>query len=111
MTSAATLPRRRPAALTAPKRTGSPTWGSWRRSRRPHATDADTVFRDITVGNNDVWGRVGCCAAGPGYDLASGLGLPGSGWFGRWRPGAADHHLDHDVDRARGARVTPQFTG
>ncbi|MCB1260184.1 MAG: hypothetical protein KDB33_07320, partial [Acidimicrobiales bacterium] len=39
-----------------------------------HATDADTVFRDITVGNNDVWGRVGCCAAGPGYDLASGLG-------------------------------------
>lgn len=32
------------------------------------------VFRDITKGNNDLWGKVGCCTAGPGYDQASGLG-------------------------------------
>lgn len=32
------------------------------------------IFRDITVGNNDVWGQVGCCDAGTGYDEASGLG-------------------------------------
>ena len=31
------------------------------------------VVRDITEGTNDVTG-VGCCTAGPGYDLASGLG-------------------------------------
>jgi subtilase family serine protease len=36
--------------------------------------DYAAVFRDITVGDNDPWGLVGCCAAGTGYDNASGLG-------------------------------------
>ncbi|WCO67132.1 S53 family peptidase [Iamia majanohamensis] len=31
------------------------------------------VLRDVTIGDNDVAG-VGCCAAGPGFDLASGWG-------------------------------------
>ena len=35
-------------------------------------TDPD-VFRDITIGTNDLLG-VGCCAAAPGFDLASGWG-------------------------------------
>ncbi len=32
-----------------------------------------SALRDITRGNNDVYG-LGCCAAGPGYDEASGWG-------------------------------------
>ena len=36
--------------------------------------DPRTVFRDITVGDNDPWGKVGCCKAVAGYDEASGLG-------------------------------------
>jgi len=32
------------------------------------------VLRDITEGTNDIWGKVGCCAAAPGYDEGSGLG-------------------------------------
>ena len=31
------------------------------------------VFNDITSGTNDLLG-LGCCSAGPGYDMASGLG-------------------------------------
>lgn len=31
------------------------------------------VFRDVLEGNNDLYG-VGCCTAGPGYDLTTGLG-------------------------------------
>lgn len=31
------------------------------------------VLRDVTIGDNDVAG-VGCCAAGPGFDLATGWG-------------------------------------
>jgi len=31
------------------------------------------VFTDVTQGDNDLYG-VGCCVAGPGYDLASGWG-------------------------------------
>ena len=31
------------------------------------------VFTDVTSGTNDLY-QVGCCTAGPGYDLASGLG-------------------------------------
>jgi kumamolisin len=45
------------------------------------ATLARQVFFDVTVGNNDVGPFIpgngqplGCCAAGPGYDLASGWG-------------------------------------
>lgn len=34
---------------------------------------AAQVFRDVTVGSNDLYG-VGCCTANVGYDLASGLG-------------------------------------
>jgi subtilase family serine protease len=33
------------------------------------------AFFDVTQGNNDLAG-VGCCEAGVGYDLASGLGVP-----------------------------------
>jgi kumamolisin len=38
-------------------------------------TDYDRVFFDITDGHNDLY-QLGCCTAGPGYDLASGLGVP-----------------------------------
>ena len=31
------------------------------------------VFRDVLEGNNDLY-AVGCCTAGPGYDLTTGLG-------------------------------------
>ena len=34
------------------------------------------AFLDITDGSNIVFGGVTCCAAGPGYDMASGLGSP-----------------------------------
>jgi kumamolisin len=33
-------------------------------------------FLDITLGTNSVFGGVSCCAATPGFDLASGLGSP-----------------------------------
>ena len=33
-------------------------------------------FRDVTTGSNGIFGGVSCCAAGPGFDLASGLGSP-----------------------------------
>ncbi len=32
------------------------------------------ALRDVTEGTNDIWGKVGCCSAVPGYDEASGLG-------------------------------------
>ena len=31
------------------------------------------TFQDIIIGNNDLF-DVGCCTAGPGYDMASGWG-------------------------------------
>jgi kumamolisin len=34
------------------------------------------VYLDITAGNNVVFPGVNCCTAGPGFDLASGLGSP-----------------------------------
>lgn len=34
------------------------------------------AFLDITQGNNVVFSGVNCCTAGPGYDMASGLGSP-----------------------------------
>lgn len=34
------------------------------------------TFRDVTVGSNDIFGTGKCCTAGPGYDMASGLGAP-----------------------------------
>ncbi|MBM3664932.1 MAG: hypothetical protein FJW92_03960, partial [Actinobacteria bacterium] len=34
-----------------------------------------TAFNDVSVGSNDLWG-VGCCTAGPGYDMTTGLGSP-----------------------------------
>ena len=45
---------------------------------------ADNVFNDIQTGSNDLGAYIpggnrralGCCSAGPGYDLASGLGSP-----------------------------------
>jgi subtilase family serine protease len=33
-------------------------------------------FLDVTTGSNAIFGGVSCCAAGPGFDLASGLGSP-----------------------------------
>ena len=33
------------------------------------------AFFDIVQGDNDL-NSVGCCTAGPGYDTASGLGVP-----------------------------------
>ena len=36
-------------------------------------TDYARVFYDVTDGNNDVY-KLGCCTAGRGYDMASGLG-------------------------------------
>jgi kumamolisin len=38
-----------------------------------------TGVQDITVGNNDIFGTGVCCTAGPGYDMASGLGAPNIG--------------------------------
>lgn len=39
------------------------------------------TMQDITVGSNDIFGNGLCCAAGPGYDMASGLGAPNiGGW-------------------------------
>jgi kumamolisin len=40
------------------------------------AQRAPSSFLDITTGTNAVFGGVACCSAGPGYDLASGLGSP-----------------------------------
>jgi subtilase family serine protease len=34
------------------------------------------AYLDITLGTNVVFARVNCCNAGPGFDLASGLGSP-----------------------------------
>jgi kumamolisin len=34
------------------------------------------AFLDITEGSNIVFGGISCCTAGPGFDLASGLGSP-----------------------------------
>jgi hypothetical protein len=33
-------------------------------------------FLDIGTGSNAIFGGVSCCTAGPGFDLASGLGSP-----------------------------------
>jgi kumamolisin len=33
----------------------------------------DSVFQDVVIGNNDIF-DVGCCTAGPRYDMASGWG-------------------------------------
>jgi len=40
------------------------------------AQHAPGSFLDITTGGNAVFGAVPCCAAAPGFDLASGLGSP-----------------------------------
>jgi subtilase family serine protease len=39
------------------------------------AASQPSAFFDVTTGSNDLDG-VGCCQAGVGYDLASGLGVP-----------------------------------
>jgi kumamolisin len=42
-----------------------------------YASSAQNVFRDITAGNNDIYGNLqGRYAAGPGWDACSGLGVP-----------------------------------
>ncbi|MBR0835013.1 S8/S53 family peptidase [Bradyrhizobium manausense] len=42
-----------------------------------YASHAHGVFRDITVGNNDITGSLhGMYKAGPGWDACSGLGVP-----------------------------------
>ncbi len=40
------------------------------------AKNAPGSFLDITTGSNSVFSGVSCCAAAPGYDMASGLGSP-----------------------------------
>jgi subtilase family serine protease len=40
------------------------------------AQHAPASFVDITTGGNAVFAGVSCCTAGPGFDLASGLGSP-----------------------------------
>jgi kumamolisin len=38
---------------------------------------AATAFRDITAGNNDIYGKLkGLYTAGPGWDACSGMGVP-----------------------------------
>jgi subtilase family serine protease len=58
--------------------------GSERQAGRPpvgfanpwlYAAAPRAAFFDVVEGNNDLAG-VGCCTAGPGYDTASGLGVP-----------------------------------
>jgi subtilase family serine protease len=34
------------------------------------------AYLDIATGDNVIFGGVKCCSAGPGFDLASGLGSP-----------------------------------
>ncbi|MBR0852709.1 S8/S53 family peptidase [Bradyrhizobium diazoefficiens] len=42
-----------------------------------YASQANGVFRDITIGNNDITGDLhGMYKAGPGWDACSGLGVP-----------------------------------
>ena len=42
-----------------------------------YASHAQGVFRDITIGNNDITGDLhGMYKAGPGWDACSGLGVP-----------------------------------
>jgi len=42
-----------------------------------YAAGARNAFRDITQGNNDVFGKLhGLYRAGPGWDACSGLGVP-----------------------------------
>ena len=42
-----------------------------------YGATAQAVFRDITQGNNDMYGRLnGLYTAGPGWDACSGLGVP-----------------------------------
>jgi subtilase family serine protease len=40
------------------------------------AQRAPASFLDVRTGGNAVFGGVACCTAGPGFDLASGLGSP-----------------------------------
>jgi subtilase family serine protease len=40
------------------------------------AKQAPYAFLDVTLGNNQVFGGLSCCAAAPGFDLASGSGQP-----------------------------------
>ena len=69
---------------------------------RAAASSYATDFNDITVGNNDLTSR-GKFAAGPGYDMASGLGSPIGG------PLAAT--LCNGGIRRRGHRARPRAAG
>ena len=57
------------------------------------------VFRDVLEGNNDLYG-VGCCTAGTGYDLTTGLGQVDFANLGSALAPAAPPLV-----------VTPKFTG
>jgi subtilase family serine protease len=39
------------------------------------------TFTDVVTGGNDIFGNGICCTAGPGFDMASGLGAPN---IGQW---------------------------
>jgi kumamolisin len=42
------------------------------------------MFVDISEGTNSVFAGVSCCGAGPGYDMASGLGSPIANQIATW---------------------------
>jgi kumamolisin len=42
----------------------------------PNLYGGANAFRDISQGNNDMTGKLGKYAAGPGWDACSGLGSP-----------------------------------
>jgi subtilase family serine protease len=61
------------------------------------ASSSPTVFHDVTAGNNDYLGaHGGTYPAGPGYDMATGLGTPDAGRLASalcpgWSPGGSPH--------------------
>jgi kumamolisin len=58
------------------KKSGSPRPGFIPPLLYSIADKTPASFRDITTGDNSVFNNVSCCAAGHGFDMASGLGTP-----------------------------------
>jgi kumamolisin len=72
-----------------------------------------TVFDDVVQGDDDLLG-VGCCTAGPGYDMASGLGEVHFAAFAGWLVAQDPAPTPGTVPTAPSAGVvvvTPTFTG
>jgi hypothetical protein len=70
------------------------------------------VFTDVTHTDNDLLG-VGCCTAGPGYDMASGLGELHVAAFADWLAATSPTTSTTATPGGSGgdAAVTPTFTG